>query len=92
MTIEHLQALEEKIGQLINRLVKLKDENKELLQANRKLEEKVQELGKEIDKHKEENKQLQDKLQKAGTTQAQDEQIRGKLEDLLGKINEVVQA
>jgi len=91
MTIEHFQALEEKIGQLINRLVKLKEENKNLLQANRRLEDKVQELGREIEKQKEENKQLHDKIQKAGATQTQDDQIRSRLEDLLGKINEVVE-
>jgi FtsZ-binding cell division protein ZapB len=99
MSIEHFQALEEKINQMLTRLAKLKDENNELAQANRKLEEKVQTLMADSEKLreqnrvlKEENRTISEKAQKAGEGQAQADQIKNRLEDLLSKIDKVVEA
>ncbi|RKZ31281.1 hypothetical protein DRQ36_02560 [bacterium] len=90
MSLEHFQALEEKVNQLINRLIKLKDENRELMESNKKLENKVQEVQKEVDRLRDENRELSEKVEAKPESAVDEEELRTKVEDLLNKVDEVV--
>ena len=92
MDIEYFQVLEEKINQLINRVVSLRTENSEIAEANSRLEERVQGLMGEMDHLKEENKGLSEKAEQTTNNGAQENEIKNRLEEILRKVDEVVKA
>ncbi len=92
MDIEYFQVLEEKVNQLINRVVSLRNENSEIAEANSHLEEKVQGLMIEMDRLREENKSLSEKAEQTTNNGAQEAEIKNRLEEILRKVDEVVKA
>lgn len=92
MDMDYFQALENKIEQLINRLLAQKEENKDLISANRRLEEKVQELQSENGRLQDEIDNLKEETARAKEEGSKGEEIKNRLEGLLGKIDEVVES
>jgi len=89
MEAEHFKALEEKVNQLIKRYIKLKEENRELMETNRRLEEKIQTMQGELEETLEEKHRLNEKLESSGNMHG--EQIKNRVEELLSKVEEVVE-
>ncbi len=92
MNIEYFKTLEEKLNQLINRVVSLKKENNELTQANRNLEDKIQSLMGENELLKDKNSTLSIKAEESENADIQETEIKNRLEDILRKVDEVVEA
>lgn len=92
MDLAYFQALEEKVNGLINRMVTLRNENSEMAQANRHLEEKIQNLMGEITHLREENDRLNSKASELSASSAHDNEIANRLQEILRKVDEVVEA
>jgi FtsZ-binding cell division protein ZapB len=92
MNIEYFKTLEEKLNQLINRVVSLKKENNELTQANRNLEDKIQSLMGENELLNDKNSTLSIKAKESENADIQETEIKNRLEDILRKVDEVVEA
>lgn len=92
MDLAYFQALEEKVNSLINRMLALKNENQEMTQANRQLEDKVQSLLGEIGRLREENSRLESKANELSSSGIQEAEIANRLQEILRKVDEVVEA
>ncbi|MCK5833183.1 hypothetical protein KAH81_05880 [bacterium] len=92
MNLEYFQALEEKVNLLINKVVSLRNENNEIAQANKHLEEKVQNMLGDTNRLKEENQQLLNKANETSINNIQEGEIKNRLEEILRKVDEVVES
>ena len=90
MNLEHFQALEDKINQLINHIIKLKEEKSELIESNRRLESKFQEMQAEKDRLGERNAELELKVEAEAGVREHESEIKSRVEALLSKVDDVV--
>lgn len=89
MDLQQFEILENKISQAISTIQKLKQENRELQLRLQTLQEENQEKDKKLDALQEEMQKIKDNTQASQQFKVQEEQIRGKVEKMLAKLEEL---
>jgi len=85
--MEYIDLLEEQIDKAINKIARLTQEKKDLLENISELESKIQQLTDEIGHLREENSSLTLKLsQMPEISESKEREIRRRLEELKNKI------
>lgn len=90
MNLEHFQALEDKINQLLNHIIKLKEEKRELIEANHRLEARIKEVRDEKEMVLAEKAELENKVKEEEAVAEHETEIKSRVEALLSKVDEVV--
>lgn len=90
MDLEHFQALEDKINQLLNHIIKLKEEKRELIETNQRLESRIKQVQEEKEELAAEKEELKKKAQEAAGAAENESEIKDRVEALLSKVDEVV--
>ena len=88
MQLEVLEKLEKKIGQALERIDRLREENKQMSSSYNTMSIEVEEAKKISAKLEEENRRLKDKLSKSDQGKNQKElRIKKRIERLVEKLN-----
>ena len=88
MQLEVLEKLEKKIGQALERIDRLREENKQMSSSYNTMSIEVEEVKKISAKLEEENRRLKDKLSKSDQGKNQKElRIKKRIERLVEKLN-----
>jgi FtsZ-binding cell division protein ZapB len=89
MDLQQFEILETKISQAISTIQKLKQENREMEKRLQILQEENQEKEKMLGALQEEMQKIKDNAQESQHFKTREEEIRGKVEKMLAKLEEL---
>jgi chromosome segregation ATPase len=89
MNFSNIERLEEKVNQVVQQITFLKDKNKEIEQENTELKSMLEDRNRLIQSYEEQIDQLKQQTQESSLFKEKEEEIKGKISGMLGKLDQL---